>query len=243
MSNGFTDDLDLLNAYYIRVPSLNNSRAFITNFSKFQIDHEQQSKATNHTIKTRITGYRVKLCYMQITSTSLNNPIVPDTMELNLESHSTLPNWPKIVNYGNLTYINTAQPQPKSTISDVKFVAVALVNCCSLNKDGLKLKDHIIEHDCDVIAVTETWLSREEILTNHIIRDTCPKGYKMSHPRNTGQRGGGVGIIHKNSLDIRVVSHDSSFSSFQHTEHLLKLCTWIRLIVIYIGPHHHQPID
>ena len=59
----------------------------------------------------------------------------------------------------------------------------------------------------------------------------------MSHiPRNTGQRGGGVGIIYKNSLDIRVVSHDSSFSSFEHTEHLLKLCTWIRLIVIYRPP-------
>ena len=165
-------------------------------------------------------------------------------MELNLQSHSTLPNWPKIVYYGNLTYINTAQPQPKSTIPDEKFVTVALVNCRSLNKNGIKLKDHIVEHDCDVIAVTETWLSREEILTNHIIRDTCPKGYKMSHiPRNTGQCGGGVGIIYKNSLDIRVVSHESSFSSFEHTEHLLKLCTWIRLIVIYIGPHHHQPID
>ena len=140
MSNGFTGDLHLLNACYIRVPSLNNSRAFITNFSNIQIDHEQQSKATNHTIKTRITGYRVKLCYMQITSTSLNNPIVPDTMEVNLQSHSTLPNWPKIVNYGNLTYINTAQPQPKSTIPDEKFVTVALVNCRSLNKNASSLK-------------------------------------------------------------------------------------------------------
>ena len=75
MSNGFTDDLDLLNACYIRVPSLNNLRAFITNFSNIQIDHEQQSEATHHAIETRITGYRVKPCYMQITSTSLNNPM------------------------------------------------------------------------------------------------------------------------------------------------------------------------
>ena len=52
MSNGLTCDLHLLNACYIRVPSLNNSRAFITNFSNIQIDHEQQSKATNHTIET-----------------------------------------------------------------------------------------------------------------------------------------------------------------------------------------------
>ena len=93
---------------------------------------------------------------MQITSTSLNNPIVPDTMELNLQSHSTLPNWPKIINYGTLTYINTAQPQPKSTIPDEKFVTVALVNCRSLNRNGLKLKDHIVEHNYDEIAVNET---------------------------------------------------------------------------------------
>ena len=73
-------------------------------------------------------------------------------MELNLQPHSTLPNWPTIVNYGNLTYINTAQPQPKSTIPDEKFVTVALVNCLSLNKNDLKLKDHIVEHDCDIIC-------------------------------------------------------------------------------------------
>ena len=37
------------------------------------------------------------------------------------------------------------------------------------------IRSAIVEHDCDVIAITETWLSREEILTNHITRDTCPK--------------------------------------------------------------------
>ena len=117
------------------------------------------------------------------------------------------------------------------------------MNCRTINKNGRKLKDHIVEHDYDEIAITETLLSRQEILTNHIIRDTCPKGYNMSHIlRNTGQRGGDVGIIYKNSLDIRVVSHDSSFSSFAHTEHLLKLCTWIRLIVIY-RPPPSSPMD
>ena len=108
------------------------------------------------------------------------------------------------------------------------------MNCRSINKNGLELKDHIVEHDYDEIAVTETCFSRQEILTNDIIRDSCPKEYKMSHiPRNTGQRDGDVGIIYKNYLDIRIVSHDSTFSSFAHTEHLLKLYTWIRLIVIY----------
>ena len=67
MSNGLTCVLHVLNACYIRVISLNTSRAFITNFSNIQIDHEQQIKTTNHTIETRITGYRVKPCYMQIT--------------------------------------------------------------------------------------------------------------------------------------------------------------------------------
>ena len=72
MSNDLTGDLHMLNACYIRVPYLNNWRTFITNFSNIQIDHEQQSKATNHIIETRITGYRLKPYYMQITSTSLN---------------------------------------------------------------------------------------------------------------------------------------------------------------------------
>ena len=55
-----------------------------------------------------------------------------------------------------------------------------------------------MEHDCDIIAVTETWLPCEDLLAKQIIGDLCPEGYKMSHiPRSTGHRGGGIGILYK----------------------------------------------
>lgn len=67
---------------------------------------------------------------------------------------------------------------------------------------------HIVEHDCDIIAVTETWLPCEDLLANQIIGDVCPKGYKMSHiPRGTGHRGGGIGILYKTCLDIPVADN------------------------------------
>lgn len=67
---------------------------------------------------------------------------------------------------------------------------------------------HIVEHDCDIIAVTETWLPCEDLLANQIIGDVCPEGYKMSHiPHGTGHRGGGIGILYKTCLDIPVADN------------------------------------
>ncbi|XP_068737182.1 uncharacterized protein [Montipora capricornis] len=51
-----------------------------------------------------------------------------------------------------------------------------------LQDEGTKLLEsacNIVEHDCDIIAVTETWLPCEDLLAKQIIGDVCPEGYKM----------------------------------------------------------------
>ena len=128
-------------------------------------------------------------------------------------------------------------------VSKVKSLSMAVINCRSLNKNGIKLKDHIVEYDCDIVAVTETWLPCEDILANHIIGDVCPKGYKMSHtPRSSGHRGGGVGLIYKTSLDIRVPTTNEpptmpKYKSFEYSHHLLKINSkWVRIVNIYRPP-------
>ena len=66
-----------------------------------------------------------------------------------------------------------------------------------------------MDHDCDIAAVTETWLPDNDVIANQIISDTCPQGYRMFHtPRKLGQRGGGVGLTFKTSLDLRSVTKD-----------------------------------
>ena len=109
-----------------------------------------------------------------------------------------------------------------------------------MNKNGFKLKHHVVDHDCDIAAVTKTWLPDNDVIANQIIGDTCPQGYRMFHtPRKLGQRGGGVGLMFKTSLDLRRVTKDvvaSNFSAFEYCEYLLKSTIWVRLVVVYRPP-------
>ena len=97
-----------------------------------------------------------------------------------------------------------------------------------------------MDHDCDIAAVTVTWLPDNDVIANQIISDTCPQGYGMFHtPRKLGQRGEGVGLTFKTSLDLRSVTKDvvaSNFSAFEHCEYLLKATIWVRLVVVYRPP-------
>lgn len=56
----------------------------------------------------------------------------------------------------------------------------------------LKDHDHVVDHDCDIAAVTVTWLPDNDvrcIIANQIISDTFPRGYRMFNtPRKLGER-------------------------------------------------------
>jgi hypothetical protein len=69
------------------------------------------------------------------------------------------------------------------------------------------------------------------------VGDICPKGYKLPHePRNTGQKGGGVGLLHKKILNINLQKM-CPFYSFEYMESFLKTKTkCIRIIVLYRPP-------
>ena len=55
----------------------------------------------------------------------------------------------KGINVNNLIQVELRnQPVAKEKS---KPLAMAVVNCRSLNKNGLKLKDHIVEYNCDIV--------------------------------------------------------------------------------------------
>ncbi|CAB4035801.1 Hypothetical predicted protein [Paramuricea clavata] len=56
-------------------------------------------------------------------------------------------------------------------------------------------------------------------------------------PRSSSQRGGGVGILHKDTLDLKITETVNTFASFECIERLLKLdSTWIRVVIVYRPP-------
>ena len=107
----------------------------------------------------------------------------------------------------------------------------------------MALHNYIVDNQLDIMFVTETWLATDP--ADKIILDqTAPIGY-VSHsvPLTTG-RGGGVAVIHKESLTC-TKQRTQHYSSFDLIEVLL--CTKndsVRVSVVYrppTGSKHGQP--
>ncbi len=90
----------------------------------------------------------------------------------------------------------------------------------------------------DIMAITETWLKpgdNDSIKINNL----CPDSYVMPHkPRDnkSNNRGGGVGLLHKDSLKVDIQTSEK-FASFEHSDYLLNADSkCVRLIVVYRSP-------
>lgn len=101
----------------------------------------------------------------------------------------------------------------------------------------------MVEFDCDIVAMTETWLPCEDILANHILnrRRLSKRLLKLHHTlSNTGHRGGGVALIYKSSLGVRVSTINDLIVKcglFEHSQYLLKGGSkWIRIINVHRPP-------
>ena len=86
---------------------------------------------------------------------------------------------------------------------------------------------------------TETWVQPGDN-DNYSIRELCPKGYILHHvPRESG-RGGGVGLLMKESLKAKK-QHMRKFYSFEYMDVLAKPSNGIiRIITMYRPPPSKQ---
>jgi len=154
----------------------------------------------------------------------------------------------------NLT--NTAKPQQtaqKTTIHDnlikVKIEAKIVVSgqknikICNINPRSVKNKTLSLNHfistnEFDLVAITETWLGTSTDKT--CFTELLSEGYQMKHvPRPSGRRGGGVALIHKTSIEIKVLTStkDKQFTTFEHMDCSVKIKDYsLRLAVIYRPP-------
>ena len=105
-----------------------------------------------------------------------------------------------------------------STVNPCKPGKVCLLNCQSAKNKAAFIKDYIVDNDFDIFCVTETLLGTNG-RNRAVEKDITPTGYKLLHHPRTHGRGGGVGILYKNNIDIKKT--DSS-QSFEHLELLLK---------------------
>ena len=106
---------------------------------------------------------------------------------------------------------------------------MCLINPWSICNKADIINDFIIEHDIDLLAVTETWLTGT-MNDEPIISALLPSGYAIMHaPR--GSRGGGVAVVYRQSLEISRV--EISHQSFEVLECIVRGPKTLRVCIIY----------
>ena len=125
-----------------------------------------------------------------------------------------------------ITTINPiVKPEVKLGVMNVRSVA---------NKLDY-LFDHIIDNNLDIVALTETWVSNEEVK----VMKCSTHGFTLHHvPRNSGRTGGGVGILINDRVKLvtrlEPINKAVSFESMEMIITIVSIS--IRLVVIYRMP-------
>ena len=117
-----------------------------------------------------------------------------------------------------------------------KHLRICCFNSRLVKNKTLYLCDYVLTNH---FALTETWLGCTVEKT--YIGELVPTGYVMKHIPRLGRKGGGVVLIYKSAILLRLItsSNDGNFTHFEHMDCDLEVGGLsIRLAVIY----RHHPL-
>ena len=133
--------------------------------------------------------------------------------------------------------------QPLNRVLDRSSLSLCLLNARSIKNKSADFVDYVCERKFDLVAITETWL---HVNDDSVRVELCPDGYKFAdHPRARG-RGGGTGLLYRNSLNVSKINSGET-ESFEYSECIVRSSSAhnIRLIIIYRPPYsedHKVPV-
>ena len=105
-----------------------------------------------------------------------------------------------------------------TSISTKSAFHLCHLNPCSVCNKTIEIAEFITDNKLDVCAISETWL-KGDARDNVILAELLPHGYKIKHaPR--ASRGGGVALIHKDSITL-TRNITLQYQSFEHLEGIL----------------------
>ena len=114
-------------------------------------------------------------------------------------------------------------------------LTAALLNSQSAKNKVDLIGEAVIEHDIDILALTETWLANTP-------KSTIQRVYKLINmPRpGEGGHGGGVAIIHKDGLSAQTVATTGAgYTTFEHCDVQFTNNSGL-LNIIVVSVHHQQ---
>ena len=113
-----------------------------------------------------------------------------------------------------------------------------MLNARSIKNKTLEFADLVREHDLDVIGISETWLTPND---SAVIADFTPCGYSFHHVTQANKRGGGVGLMTRSSIDVKINPKPQIFGSFESLG--VELAHSNRLVIIYRPPGSTAPFS
>ena len=102
------------------------------------------------------------------------------------------------INKQNL--ISIPRTNTKSSF-ELKF---GTVNAMSLNNKSLSILETVLDHKLDILLITETWINDEK---TDVLGDLNSSGYTFKNFPREDRRGGGIGLLFGDYLQINNLSH------------------------------------
>ena len=84
---------------------------------------------------------------------------------------------------------------------------IALTNARSVRNKAIIYSYYILENDLDIIIITETWLNDQG--DESVIHELVPAGYSYVSRNRKNREGGGIIIIYKETLQIKLSKNES----------------------------------
>ena len=81
-------------------------------------------------------------------------------------------------------------------------LSLRLLNAQSVKSKSANIFDYVVEWKADLVAITETWLKCNSDVSRSKL---CPDGYKLLDHIRTVRRGGGTGLLFRDSLTVTKV--------------------------------------
>ncbi|XP_072030179.1 uncharacterized protein [Amphiura filiformis] len=130
-------------------------------------------------------------------------------------------------------FSNLSQTTSQPHVVDLnRYLHLSAWNARSIRYKTTLLADFLIQNDIDVMFLTETWINEND---DSVIRECTPPFYSFSNfPRGTSNHGG-IGIISKDSVNLRTVQTGFTTVNFEHAS-VVDLTSGIQYIVIYRPP-------